>query len=331
MMDRRAIGNAGARGDPAQRQGLQALFGEDSATGFEQGRFQVSVVVAGARLHRDSLAAKWNETIMTITDSELTDFNSSHILSVTRYENGLWPPTFVAAPRSAWRAGMSSLLFAAALWVAIHLGIGGASPRTWLASRLGERGFRIAFSLASILALLYLIHTKVEAEGAYLWTATPMLRLALEIIMLPALWFFLASIIRPNPTLFGAGRTAAFRVRGVQRVTRHPMLWAFAIWAIVHITVRGDSAALVFFGAFAVTALVGMPSVDAKLAAADPAAWKALADQTSIVPFAAILGGRNKLAPSEISGWELTAAAAIWMALIWGHGQVLGYSIWPAF
>lgn len=63
---------------------------------------------------------------------------------------------------------MSSLLFAAALRVVIHLGIGGASPRAWLASRLGERGFRIAFSFVSILALLYLIHAKVEAEGAYL-------------------------------------------------------------------------------------------------------------------------------------------------------------------
>jgi len=226
---------------------------------------------------------------------------------------------------------MSNLLLAAVLWFVIHLGIGGVSRRAWLASRWGERGFRVAFSLASILALLYLIHARAEAKGDYLWTAPAPLRLALELLMLPALWLFLASIVRPNPTLLGAGKAGAFPVRGVQRITRHPMLWAFAIWATVHIAVKGDSASLVFFGAFAVTALAGMPSVDAKLAAADPAAWNAFADQTSILPFAAILRGRTKWGPSEISGWELVAAATIWMGLIWGHGLILGYSIWPVF
>ena len=43
------------------------------------------------------------------------------------------------------------------------------------------------------------------------------------------------------------------------------MLWSFAIWAAVHIIGNGDAAAIIFFGAFLVTALAGMPSIDAKL------------------------------------------------------------------
>ena len=77
------------------------------------------------------------------------------------------------------------------------------------------------------------------------------------------------------------------------------MLWSFALWAAVHIIGNGDTAAIVFFGAFLVTALAGMPSIDAKLARRDPAAWQALSAATSIVPFAAIAQGRNRFVPAR--------------------------------
>jgi uncharacterized membrane protein len=80
------------------------------------------------------------------------------------------------------------------------------------------------------------------------------------------------------------------------------MLWSFALWALVHILGNGDSACLVFFGAFLVTALLGMPSIDAKLAKRAPAAWARLSATTSILPFGAIAEGRNRLVLSEI-GW----------------------------
>jgi uncharacterized membrane protein len=44
------------------------------------------------------------------------------------------------------------------------------------------------------------------------------------------------------------------------------MLWSVALRAAVHIVDNRDSAAMVFFGTFLVTALLGMPSIDAKLA-----------------------------------------------------------------
>ena len=226
---------------------------------------------------------------------------------------------------------MPSLLFAAAIWVGIHIGIGGAARRAWLTSRVGDRAFRLSFSLASVFALIYLIHAKVEAEGDYLWTAPPSVRLALEVAMLPAIWLFLASIAGPNPTLLGSSKAVPTTIRGVQRITRHPMLWAFAIWALVHISVKGDTAALVFFGAFALTALLGMPSIDAKLAAANPDAWATLRASTSIVPFAAIVSRRNRLALDEISWVGLGLAAVLWIAAVWLHQEILGYSILPAF
>lgn len=88
------------------------------------------------------------------------------------------------------------------------------------------------------------------------------------------------------------------------------MLWSFALWAAVHVLGNGDTAALTFFGAFLITGLVGMPSVDAKLARRDPAAWGTLAAATSIVPFVAIVQGGNRFVADEI-GWVRPLIAVV--------------------
>jgi uncharacterized membrane protein len=104
------------------------------------------------------------------------------------------------------------------------------------------------------------------------------------------------------------------------------MLWSFALWAAVHIIGNGDTAALVFFGAFLVTALAGMPSIDAKLARRDPRTWQTLSAQTSVVPFAAILGGRNQFVPREIAWWVPVVAAVVWVVVLHLHARLFGVS-----
>src|ERR687883_287202 len=89
--------------------------------------------------------------------------------------------------------------------------------------------------------------------------------------MRAARFLFVASR-RRTPTAMGGDALLGAEPTGIQRVTRHPMLWSFAIWAAVHVIGNGDTASLVFFGAFLVTALAGMPSIDAKLARRAPEA-----------------------------------------------------------
>ena len=110
------------------------------------------------------------------------------------------------------------------------------------------------------------------------------------------------------------------------RITRHPMLWAFATWALVHVVGNGDLASLLFFGAFGATALVGMPSIDRKLAHRDPAGWSRLAATTSIVPFAAIVARRNSLALGEIGLVVPLAGLALWVGLLLSHPWIFGVS-----
>ena len=225
---------------------------------------------------------------------------------------------------------MEALAAAALGWVGIHIGIAGTSVRGALAARLGENGFRIAYSLASVAAIAFLVSSYNAAPTAPLWFAPEWLRWALVVLMLPAFVLFVASVAAPNPTAVGGERALGAEPRGIQRITRHPMLWSFAVWAAVHMAGNGDTASLLFFGAFGATALAGMPSIDAKVAARDPEAWSSYAARTSILPFGAVAAGRNRLVLREM-GWLPPALGfALWLGLLAFHRTVFGVAPVPA-
>jgi uncharacterized membrane protein len=218
---------------------------------------------------------------------------------------------------------MGLLLLAAVVWVGVHVGIAGTALRGAVAGRIGDGAFRAVFSIASVLAIVFLVMAWQGAATTPLWFAPAWLRWVLALAMLPAFVFLLASF-RRNPTAAGGEALIGAVATGIQRITRHPMLWSFAIWAAVHVLGNGDSAALVFFGAFLVTALVGMPSIDAKLARRAPDAWPRLAATTSILPFGAIAAGRNRLALGEI-GWVPPVAGLLaWAAMLHFHARFFG-------
>ena len=220
---------------------------------------------------------------------------------------------------------MLLLILAALLFVGLHVGIAGSSLRGVLVARLGENRFLGAFSLATLVALVLLVLAWRGAETTPLWFAPAALRWILAALMLPAFVLFMASHKR-NPTAVG-GKGLGEEPRGIQRVTRHPMLWSFAVWAAIHMLGNGDTAALVFFGAFLVTALAGMPSIDGKLARRHPEAWPGFAAKTSILPFGAILAGRNRLALAEIGWMPPAVGLVLWAAVLHFHRTFFGVPV----
>ncbi len=217
---------------------------------------------------------------------------------------------------------MTLLILAAALWVFVHVGISGTSLRDAVVARLGEGRFMLAFSIASVVSITLLVLAWQNAETTFLWSAPGWLRWILAALMLPSFVLFMASHKR-NPTAVG-NKGLGEEPRGIQRVTRHPMLMSFAIWGLVHVIGNGDAAALVFFGAFLVTAVAGMPSIDAKLARRYGQAWAGFAAKTSILPFGAILAGRNRLVLSEIGWMPPVVGLILWAALLHFHRAVFG-------
>lgn len=220
-----------------------------------------------------------------------------------------------------------SLVAAAIGWVAVHIGVSGTRLRDRIVARTGEAAFRGLFVLASF-ALLGWLGWAFAAAGPVrvLWHAPRWLAVLMMLLMLPALLLFVGSLSTPNPTLVTGARALAAPnpATGVLRITRHPMLWAFAVWGLLHLVVLGTLSGVVLTGAIIVTALAGMPSLDAKYARRNPDRWPAFAAVTSRIPFVAIAQKRNHLAWSEIGWWRPLLAIVLWAGLIGLHPWAFG-------
>ncbi|HTZ70953.1 MAG TPA: NnrU family protein [Acetobacteraceae bacterium] len=224
---------------------------------------------------------------------------------------------------------MGLLFVAAAIWIAAHVGIAGSAVRARIVGRIGDAWFRGVFSLLSLASIVFLCVAYRRAPLLALWSLPAWLVWILDVLMLPACVLLIAAVAAPNPTSVGQDKAMAREPAGVTRVTRHPMLWSFTIWALVHLLANGELGGVIFFGAFAVTSLVGMPSIDRKLAARDPVGWARLSAVTSILPFGAIAAGRNRFVPAEIVWYVPAGGFVLWAALLYFHATIVGVPAIP--
>jgi uncharacterized membrane protein len=117
-----------------------------------------------------------------------------------------------------------------------------------------------------------------------LWPGGDAIWLVASLLMWLGSILFAGSFVR-NPALPGA-RGPKGPPAGVFRITRHPMMWGFALWAIVHIMVLATPKALVLDGAILFLALVGAAAQDRKKAGLMGARWHEWRAQTAFTPFA---------------------------------------------
>ncbi len=138
----------------------------------------------------------------------------------------------------------------------------------------------------------------------------------LPVVVLPgALVLLVGAFTLPSPTAVGGEKLllAASQSRGVLRVTRHPFLWAAVLWSVAHLLVNPDLGSLVFFGSLGLTALRGSYDIDRKRRRTHPSEFAAFEAETSNLPFAAVLGGRNRLVLGEL-----------WLPLLLGLALAVG-------
>jgi uncharacterized membrane protein len=193
---------------------------------------------------------------------------------------------------------MAELWLAAGLWVGTHLGISSSPLRGVLVRLMGQAMYMLFYSLVAAAALAYLIWVYVQAPRFdYLWMPDPDLYWYAKLSMPLAMMLLVGGFMAPKDA--DPQQTEAELVRGVFRVTRHPMQWAIIIWAVGHIIANGDAVSLLFFSAFLSLSFFGTLLMDRKQAQADPDKWQQLARVSSNIPFAALLTGRNRWAIRE--------------------------------
>jgi uncharacterized membrane protein len=226
---------------------------------------------------------------------------------------------------------MGSLVAAALFLLATHFGISSTPLRAALAGRIGEQPYLGLYSLVSATAFWWLGSAYADAPTTPLWPAQPWQAWVPLLVVPVSLLLLVAGFSTPNPTAVGqnARLERPDAVRGILRVTRNPFLWGVGLWALAHLVANGDSAALVLFGTLAVLALAGSVLIDAKLARRLGPAWARYAAETSNLPFAAILAGRQRFVWSEIGWVRLAVALVLYAALLHGHKWVFGVSPLP--
>lgn len=223
---------------------------------------------------------------------------------------------------------MLQLTLAALFFVGIHFGIAGTKLRDTLIARQGEATFRAGFSLLSILGILWLGYAYSQAPYLETWGQLTALKPVAAALMLIAFILVVTGLTTKNPTAV-AGEDALRHpdsARGILRVTRHPFLWGLSLWALTHLIVNGDLAALILFGSLLLLCLLGTRSIDAKRRRAYGSDWERFAAVTSNIPFAAIRAGRNQFRLGEIGWPRLVGAVFAYLAVMHFHLKLFGVS-----
>lgn len=204
-----------------------------------------------------------------------------------------------------------SLIAASIALVGTHFAL--SHPlRPALVRTLGAAGFMAIYSIVAIVCMVWMYFAFAAAPKGGLGGTGEIGWAVATVVTLPALVLFLGSL-RGNPALPapGAEKLAAQDPSGVYAVTRHPMMWGFALWAVAHLVIWWSWRTIIVALAILVLALVGAHLQDRKKVGQMGAAWTSWENKTSYWPRWSKLSGAGALL------WLIAAIA--WLVITWWH------------
>jgi uncharacterized membrane protein len=182
----------------------------------------------------------------------------------------------------------------------------------------GERAFPALYSLVALGTFAWMVMAfRAVPSAAPLWNglATGPWVIATVLMLLASVLLvgsFLGNPALPAP---GAAALAAKAPHGVFHVTRHPMMWSFALWSAAHVLISPSPRVIVLSLAVAVLALLGSHLQDRKKEVLMGAAWSGWEARTSYWPK---LGALSK---SGAVPW--LGGTALWLLATWAHGRLI--------
>jgi uncharacterized membrane protein len=180
---------------------------------------------------------------------------------------------------------------------------GGASLRAWGAERIGERAWRLLFAAVSIPSAVVVIGYFLahRYDGIRLWNLqdqpwiVPVVWAGTAISFLflyPATYNLLEipAVLKPQVRLYATG---------IIRISRHPQAVGQILWCATHLLWIGSSFMVATCIGLIAHHLFAVWNGDRRLAHRFGAAFEELRSSTSVVPFLAVLEGRQTLVLSE--------------------------------
>ncbi len=228
-------------------------------------------------------------------------------------------------------SSMTGLIVALGAFVGTHF-LMSHPLREPMAARLGARGFQIVYSLVSLATFLWAVQAfKASPVLEPMWSGGDGLWWAASVLMLFGSILFVGSIAG-NPALPTpkAAELAAAPARGVMAITRHPMMWAFALWALVHIMVSGQLRVIILCSALGFLALAGSAGQDLKKARLMGEGWRDWTRRTSFLPFGLQLSGAASWRTAWPGSRTILIGLILWLVATYGHSWfgIYGAGIW---
>jgi uncharacterized membrane protein len=230
--------------------------------------------------------------------------------------------TLIFMAFSSWLTSSHFVMLGLLLGFAIaHSGL--AALRPWGEQRIGPRLYRIVFALVSLpLAVVLIIYFfNHRYDGLQLWQVqgVPGIR--------PLVWVLSAiSFLFLYPATFNLLEIAAIQKpqvhlfeTGIIRITRHPQMVGQVIWCIAHTLWVGTSFTLLTSVGLVLHHFFAVWHGDRRMQTRYGDAFEVAKARTSVIPFLAILQGRQSLKWEEFVRPAYLGVTVFILLLWWAH------------
>lgn len=228
-------------------------------------------------------------------------------------------------------SGCHELILAFALFLLSHIIPARPGVRRWLFRQFGKASYLWTYADVSIFLFGWLIMAANRAPYVPLWNFYPWQTWIPNVAMPFASLLLAFGIAMPNPLSIASRKDETFNPDrpGFVGVTRHPVLWAAALWAFAHMVPNGDLAHVLLFGSFCAFSLSGMLAIDARhRRVLGEAPWHHLTRHAPLLPFGNI-GSLWLLSFRKSELVRLIAAASLYFGILLLHAPLFGVSPLP--
>ena len=202
-----------------------------------------------------------------------------------------------------------------------HSGL--AALRPWGEQLIGTRLYRVCFALVSlslaVVLIIYFFNHRYDGQQLWLLQGTTGIQTIVWILsalsflfLYPATFNLLevAAIQKPEVHLYESG---------IIRVTRHPQMVGQVIWCVAHTLWLGTSFMVVTSIGLILHHLFGVWHGDRRLLARYGEAFEAVKARTSVIPFGAIVQGRQSLQLQEFLCPAYLGVIGFVLLFWWAH------------
>ena len=224
---------------------------------------------------------------------------------------------------------MNNELIVLALWLLFggtHIFLSLTPIRARLVHAFGEPGFVafyvcVAAATFAILVHFYATHRSGSGDVvATLGSFAIGLGTIGAILGLILMCFCIVEYVHSPMAAFSEG---VAEPTGMTRITRHSFLFGNVLFFGAHAAMARTPLDFIFFSGFVVLALFGAYHQDQKLLKRKGDAYRAFVGKTSLVPFAAVIAGRQTIVWSEINRLPIVIGIIASVVLMYFHDLVL--------